>query len=66
MSFRDQVKFTFISSHKGGQHTNGPDYGILRCEHGLTGNAVEIQTHSRLRQAEARELAMALLEMAVS
>lgn len=64
MDFREQITFTFISSHKGGQHTNGPDYGVVRCEHGLTGNAVEIQTHSRMRQHQARDLAISLLELA--
>lgn len=66
MNFRDQVTFRFITSHKGGQHTNGPDYGVLRCEHGLTGNAVELQTTPRLRQHQAREIAVTLLELAAA
>lgn len=64
MSFRDQVTFTFITSHKGGQHTNGPDYGVVRGEHGLTGNAVEIQTRPGMYQHLVRDLIVTLLEMA--
>ena len=63
---RSQVEFTFLTSHKGGQHTNGPDYGVIRCEHGLTGVVVEIQTRSRFGPHKARELCLTLIELAVA
>lgn len=50
----------FISSHKGGQHTNGPDYGVIRVSD-FDGNAVEIQTRPRRSGHQAREMAFALL-----
>jgi hypothetical protein len=52
----------FITSHKGGQHTNGPDYGVIRVTD-TDGNAVEIQTRPTRRPAEARETAITLLEL---
>jgi len=52
----------FISSHKGGQHTNGPDYGVVRATD-VDGNAVEVQTRPRRHAHEARELAITLLEL---
>lgn len=52
----------FISSHKGGQHTNGPDYGVVRVTDG-DGNAVEVQTRPRLHAHQAKELAISVLEL---
>jgi len=66
MDIRSQVEFTFISSHKGGQHTNGPDYGVVQCEHGLTGVVVQIQTRSGFGPHKARDLCMDLIELVVS
>lgn len=60
------IRYGFISSHKGGQHTNGPDYGVVTAEHELAGVKVEIQTNSRVRSRDARELARNLIELAVS
>lgn len=61
------IKCGFISSHaKGGQHTNGPDYGIVTVEDELAGIKIEIQTHSRFRSSEARDLAVSLIELAMS
>ena len=63
---RSHVEFTWLTSRRGGQHTNGPDYGVMRCEHGLTGVVVEIQTRSRMNQHKARDLCLVLIELAVA
>ncbi len=60
-----EVKYGFISNHKGGQHTNGPDYGIVTAEHELAGLKVEIQTSRQMPQHKARTLAGTLIEMAI-
>lgn len=60
-----EIVFGFISSRKGGQHTNGPDYGVVTAEHGLAGVKVEIQTSRQLAPHKARELASTLVEMAI-
>lgn len=58
--------FGFISSHaKGGQHTNGPDYGKVTIRHDLAGIYMEVQTHSRLGPHKARDLGVTLVEMAL-
>ena len=54
--------FEFISSHKGGQHTNGPDYGVVRVTD-MDGNAVEVRTRPRRVGHQARELAISLLDL---
>ena len=61
-------KFSYVSDTygKGGQHTNGPDYGLLRCEHLPTQTAVEIHTHPARGQHRARTLALTLCQMAVA
>lgn len=59
------IKYGFISSHKGGQHTNGPDYGVVTAEHELAGVKVEVQTCSRLGPHKARMLCQDLVELAV-
>lgn len=59
------IKYGFITSHKGGQHTNGPDYGTVTAEHELAGVKIELQTHSRFRSHAAREVAATLIEMAI-
>lgn len=60
-----KIKYGFISSNKGGQHTNGPDYGVVTAEHELTGVRIEIQTRNRFGQHAARTLAAALIDIAV-
>lgn len=62
----DGVRFGFASSHKGGQHTNGPDYGTVVAEHEVAGVKVEIQTSRRFGPHEARELESSLISLAVS
>lgn len=59
------IKYGFVSSHKGGQHTNGPDYGIITAEHELAGIRIEIQTRSRFGPHRARDLATALIDLAI-
>ena len=59
------ITFGFLSSHRGGQHTNGPDYGAVTAKHELAGVRVEIQTSQRLNPYKARELAATLVEMAI-
>lgn len=63
-----EYKFSYVSdTHgKGGQHTNGPDYGILRCEHEPSRTAVEVHTHTARGQHRARTLALTLCQMAVA
>ena len=63
----DGFKLTFTSEKygRGGQHTNGPDYGIMRCEHEPTRTVVEIQTQVARSPHRARELALTLCKMAV-
>ena len=60
-------KFTYTSDRLsvGGQHTNGPDFGVWRCEHLLTRTAVEMHTSWARRSHKVRELALVLCEMAV-
>ena len=60
-----EVKYGFISNHKGGQHTNGPDYGIETAEHELAGQKEEIQTSRQMPPHKARTLAGTLIEMAI-
>lgn len=57
--------FGFISSHKGGQHTNGPDYGKVTIRHDLAGIYIEVQTHSRMTPHKARDLGVTLIELAI-
>lgn len=59
------ITLGFISSHKGGQHTNGPDYGTVTAEHEAAGVRVEIQTSRRLDPHKARALAGTLVEMSI-
>nr|MCB7500353.1 hypothetical protein [Enterobacter roggenkampii] len=61
-----EIKYGFISTHKGGQHTNGPDYGTVTAEHEVAGVRVEIQTSRRLDPHKARALAGTLVEMAIA
>lgn len=61
-----EIKYGFISSHRGGQHTNGPDYGVFTAEHELAGVKVEIQTCARMTQHKARDLCRCLVQLAVS
>lgn len=59
------ITFGFRSSHeRGGQHTNGPDYGVVTGECELTGVKVEIQTGPHLRSHKARNLIEALIALA--
>jgi protein subunit release factor A len=60
-------KITYVSDTygRGGQHTNGPDYGLFRCEHAGTRTAVEVHSHEARSQHKARELALMLCAMAV-
>lgn len=58
------VVFGFVSSHKGGQHTNGPDYGVVTGECELLGLRIEVQTFQRLNQHKARDLIISLIECA--
>ena len=60
-----EIKFGFISSRRGGQHTNGPDYGIVTTEHEAAGVRVELQTCPRIHPHKARLLAETLVEMAI-
>lgn len=59
------VKYGFISSHQGGQHTNGPDYGVMTAEHELAGVKIEIQTSRQIPPHKARTLAAALIDLAI-
>ena len=62
---REHIVFGFVSSHaKGGQHTNGPDYGIVTGQCDLLGLRVEVQTFQRLNQHKARDLIISLMELA--
>ena len=62
---REHIVFGFVSSqNKGGQHTNGPDYGIVTGQCDLLGLRVEVQTFQRLNQHKARELIISLMELA--
>ena len=58
---------TYVSDSygKGGQHINGPDYGVFRCEHEMTKTAVEIHSYQARGPHKARELAIMLCKMAV-
>jgi hypothetical protein len=60
--------FSYVSHTfgKGGQHTNGPDYGLMTCAHPETGTAVTIDTRESRGPHRARELALSLCQMAVS
>lgn len=58
--------FGFISSHaKGGQHTNGPDYGKVTIRHDLAGIYMEIQTRSGFGPHKARDLGLTLVDLAI-
>lgn len=59
------ITYGFITSHKGGQHTNGPDYGIVTAEHELAGVRVSVQTAPRFGPHKARMLCQDLIELAV-
>ena len=61
-----RITWTSDKYGKGGQHTNGPDYGILRAEHLPTRTAVEIDSSEVRGQHRARQLAMMMCELAVS
>lgn len=67
MTDADGYSISYVSDTygKGGQHTNGPDYGLLRCEHLPTKTAVEIHSYQAHGQHKARELALTLCRMAV-
>jgi protein subunit release factor B len=58
---------TYVSDSygKGGQHTNGPDYGVYRCEHEATKTAVEVHSYQARNAHRARELALTLCAIAV-
>ena len=65
--FDDYVlTYTSDTFGKGGQHTNGPDYGIYRCEHVPTKTAVEVHTHNTRSPHRAREFVVELCAMVVS
>lgn len=68
MGEQEPFKITYTSDTygKGGQHTNGPDYGVVRIEHEATRTAVEVHTHEARSPHRARELALALCQMAVA
>ena len=58
------VKYSYVSRQDvGGQHTNGPDYGLLKCTHILTGTSVEIDTYLTRGQHKARELGLICLSL---
>lgn len=63
----EAYKLTYVSDTygKGGQHTNGPDYGVMRCTHELTQTAVEVHTYHARGAHKAREMALMLCRMAV-
>lgn len=59
------IAYGFVTSHKGGQHTNGPDYGTVTAEHELAGVKVSVQTTPRFAPHKARMLCRDLIELAV-
>lgn len=59
------ITFTSDQRGLGGQHTNGPGYGLFRCEHDETRTAVEINTVQTRTPGVARKIAIKLCEMAV-
>lgn len=67
-TLRDEFAITYTSDHhgQGGQHTNGPDYGVVRCEHLPTQCAVEVHSYHARSQHRAREIAITLCQMAVA
>ena len=67
MTADEGYTITYISDHvgKGGQHTNGPEFGVYRCEHPATRTAVEIHSYQARSPHRARELAVTLCAMAV-
>lgn len=62
----DGVTYRMRSSHKGGQHTNGPDYGTVVADHEAAGVKIEIQTSRRFGPHKSRELAEALIGLALA
>ena len=59
------IVFGFRSSHgKGGQHTNGPDYGVVTGTCEISGVRVEIQTRSGFGPHKARDLIETLIALA--
>jgi len=59
------IVFGFRSSHaKGGQHTNGPDYGIVTGDCEISGVKVEIQTRPGFGPLKARDLIEMLIDLA--
>lgn len=62
-----EITYGFISMWhgKGGQHTNGPDYGVVTAEHGPAGMKIEVQTGPRFGPHKARMLCQDLIELAV-
>jgi protein subunit release factor A len=63
----DAITVGWETSHsKGGQHTNGPDHGVVTIEHAAAGIKVSIQTGPHLRPSKARDLATLLVDMAIS
>ena len=61
----DDIKFIYTSrTHgKGGQHTNGPEYGILHIKHLPTKTSIELDTYLTRGQHKARELGLTLIEL---
>ena len=59
------VSYVSDTHGRGGQHTNGPDYGVYRCEHEATKTAVEVHSYQARGAHKARELAIMLCAMAV-
>lgn len=61
----DLIVFGFRSSHaKGGQHTNGPDYGVVTGECELSGVRIELQTRPGFGPHKAREMITGLIALA--
>lgn len=59
-------KITFIDDQAGhSMRTNGPERGIIRCEHIASRTAVEVHTRQARSSHRARELAVTLCGMAV-
>lgn len=59
------IIYGFITSHRGGQHTNGPDYGVITAKHELAGVRISIQTSAQFGTHKARALCDAMIDLAV-
>lgn len=59
------VKFSYESHTRslGGQHTNGPDYGIFKCEHLPSKTVIEVDTYLTRGQGRARSLCLDVLSL---